>query len=275
MNSHCEVLRGFRILILVIPTLFSSLFGQENTEKAPFSHGEVLQYKVKWNFIRLGTVIVHQEQLPMGNTEKYLVRMDVRSAAGLPFINVNFINEAVLQKDVPSLEYVRVISGDDPTIFSTFVHDRSREILIATDSAQGTCLRSDSMRWNGFLYDALSLFMATRVLSGGRAKITLPTLNDYQIAPTEVVFTGEEEELEVPAFDREIRCRYVQGIAKWEGKTFAGMTGAFQGWLTDDEAALPVRAEVKIFLGSIVLELESYRRMNWSPGTMFRHASLD
>jgi len=260
MNHVQIVIRGFWIPAAFLLVLSDYSISQEVPGNTPFSDGEVLQYKVRWNFIRLGTIVIHQDQVRGENEDKYLVRMVVRSSAGLPFISVNFINEAILRTDVPSLEYVRVISGDDSTHVSTFDYDEPRGTLIVVDSAQGSCLRRDSVRWRGPLYDALSLFMAARVLSKGRGKITLPTLNDYQIVQTDLEFTETEEEVEVSAFDKEIRCRYIKGNARWKGKSFAGMTGAFRGWLTDDEAALPIRAEVGIFLGSIVLELESYRR---------------
>ncbi len=40
----------------------------------------------------------------------------------------------------------------------------------------------------------------------------------------------------------------------------AGLTGAFEGWLTDDDDAILVEGSAKIFLGSITLELESCER---------------
>jgi hypothetical protein len=83
-------------------------------------------------------------------------------------------------------------------------------------------------------------------------------LNDYKVDPTEVSYAKATEEIEVDAFEAPRRCHLVSGIARWVGKSFAGMKGPFRGWITDDEAAIPLKAKVEIFLGSIVLELESY-----------------
>jgi hypothetical protein len=43
------------------------------------------------------------------------------------------------------------------------------------------------------------------------------------------------------------------------------MSGEFHGWVTDDDAAVILKAEVKILLGSVRIELESYERTGWSP----------
>ena len=43
------------------------------------------------------------------------------------------------------------------------------------------------------------------------------------------------------------------------------MSGTFKGWISNDEAAVPVRAEVKILLGSLVIELEDFTREGWIP----------
>jgi proteasome assembly chaperone (PAC2) family protein len=57
------------------------------------------------------------------------------------------------------------------------------------------------------------------------------------------------------------------GLAKWTGASAAGLTGEFEGWISDDSAAIPILAEVKIALGSIWIELESWTRPGWSPPT--------
>ena len=39
----------------------------------------------------------------------------------------------------------------------------------------------------------------------------------------------------------------------------------FQGFFSDDEAAVPIRAEAKVIVGSIVVELEEWERPGWIP----------
>jgi hypothetical protein len=113
--------------------------------------------------------------------------------------------------------------------------------------------------------------MMARIFSGSGDTMRLPTLNDYKISQTDIVFTDEIENLEVDAAEAPIRCRRFEGNAQWEGTSFAGMKGTFRGWVSDDEASIPVRAEVGIFLGSIVLELEQFERTTQSPSGVLVH----
>ncbi len=77
-------------------------------------------------------------------------------------------------------------------------------------------------------------------------------------------FTGPIENVEIDAFDRPIRTRKYTGFADWKGGTSAGLSGEFTGWVSDDEAAIPLQAEMKVFLGSIRLELERWHRPDWT-----------
>ena len=103
----------------------------------------------------------------------------------------------------------------------------------------------------------------------------MPTLNECSVRETEINFTDEFEMMKVAACDTPVRCRRIDGNAKWVGNSFAGMKGPFIGWISDDSAAIPLKAELKIFLGSIVLELESTNRPDWRPNKFAStHASV-
>jgi hypothetical protein len=44
-----------------------------------------------------------------------------------------------------------------------------------------------------------------------------------------------------------------------------GMTGEFTGWFSDDEAAVPIKGELKVLLGTVTVELIGWKRSGWSP----------
>jgi hypothetical protein len=44
-----------------------------------------------------------------------------------------------------------------------------------------------------------------------------------------------------------------------------GLTGGFSGWFSNDEAAVPIIAKMKVILGSIRLELVKWNRPGWVP----------
>lgn len=227
----------------------------ERGTRRPLIAGEVLRYKVKWLLVRLGTVTIRQVPADSG---RVLVQMSVQSAQGLPFINVHFENQTMVSERSQSLDEETIHSVDDPTEKTVYWHDWGTGQLMMVDSLRGKQTRRDSLSWEKECYDALGLLMYSRRFAASGISTSLPTLNDYKIAETEVSFANGTEQIEVDAFDTPRRCHLVSGMARWVGKSFAGMKGPFRGWITDDEAAIPLRAKVEIFLGSIVLELESY-----------------
>jgi len=93
----------------------------------------------------------------------------------------------------------------------------------------------------------------------------IPTLVEGKIAPTDISFEAGSESQEIDALSYPLRVRKFTGMAHWQGGTEAGLKGEFTGWISDDDAAVPVVAEVKVLLGSIRLELESWTRPGWVP----------
>jgi len=252
---------GLAGILLCVVT--GETFAQTNGNTlGPLIPGEVLRYKVKWLLVRLGTVTIHQIPADSG---RMLVKMSVQSAKGLPFIDVHFDNQTYVSERSQSLDEETILSGSDPSEKTVYWFDRRTEHIMMVDSLKDKQTRRDSLNWASECYDALGLLMYSRRFAASGTSTSLPTVNDYKIDQTDVSFTKGTEEIEVDAFDAPRRCHLVSGRALWVGKSFAGMKGPFQGWFTDDAAAIPLRAKVGIFLGSIVLELESYERPALTP----------
>ncbi|MBI4417894.1 MAG: DUF3108 domain-containing protein [Ignavibacteriales bacterium] len=271
MNMFRHTLSVSRFLILLLALQPGEAPAQLRILRSPFSDGEVLRYKVKWNFIRVGTVMISQREMNERGMRKTVVHMAARST--VPLVNVELRHQGLIRHDMPALESVRIITGEDSAMVSDFIHQD--DTLILVDSVAGSAVRADTLRWVGPLYDGVSLLMVARILSAGNEQLTLPTVNNYQIGRTDLEFTGETEMIDAAALRREIRCRRIRGVAHWDGKSFAGMSGDFVAWISDDEAAVPLRAEVSIVLGSIVLELESYERREWPDMETIRHAAIN
>lgn len=257
------MLLRYGLSCLILSTALSPVRAQNGQgARRPFIAGEVLQYKVKWTYLRLGTVTITQTASDSG---LFLIHMSVRSNPSLPFIDVNFRNHSMLSERSQSLTEEVITSGKDTGEKTVYWFDRATRQLLMEDSLLGRRTRRDSLSWVTECYDALGLLMLSRLSAGSGKSVSLPTLNDYKINQTDVSYTNLREETDVPVFNARRRCVVVSGYAHWVGSSFAGMRGPFRGWFTDDEAAIPVRAEVDILLGAITLELESYHCSD-SPG---------
>jgi hypothetical protein len=251
---------------IVIASLFLCLLapggarGGEGFSTAPFRDGEVLRYRVRYGPIRLGTLVLSQEAADSMGGTKSIVRMTAEAAPGLPILKARWSNRSLLVPSYPSLREFDYISALED---GTHVHCRydgvGRQVVIVEERA-GAAAREVRRSVDGPVYDAGGVVMMIRCMSGSGRKVDLPTLVVEDFRATALDFTPRLETVEVPAFHAPVRAVRFDGRAEWVLPTAAGMTGEFHGWLTPDEAAIPVKATVRIFLGSVTLELESFER---------------
>ncbi len=252
--------------LLVLIGAAQETYAQVNTAQPIFTPGEILQYKVKWGFFRLGTIVMTQQRCDSLERGGCLITMDVQSAPGLPFINVHFVNRSRKSPGSLWVSEESIVTGEDSTELTVYRYDHDTGTLYCSGSTKAKPIfTTDTVQIGGYSYDALGLFMLARVLSPTKGTVVVPTLNECSVHETEINITGDVEEIEVAACDTPVRCRRIDGFARWVGTSFAGMKGPFAGWISDDAASIPLRAELKIFLGSIVLELESTNRTDWRP----------
>ena len=247
-----------------------ALLGKTNTSAQDFKNinhkvalaGEVLVYKVKWTFLRLGTITIKTESVE-GQPGYLKVSMTVESNPTLFFIDVKEYNESIIDlKNYRSVSfYADHKNGDERIkIFTRFDEKMNTAIIRMVDDVNQKEIKSDTI-YNAERYvEGPSLFFLTRVLKKAGGTHNIPTMVEGEIANTKLVFSDEKEEFEVDAFDHPVTAEKYFGFAEWEGGSTQDMSGEFTGWITDDDASIPIYAELKILLGNLKLELEYCNR---------------
>jgi len=43
------------------------------------------------------------------------------------------------------------------------------------------------------------------------------------------------------------------------------LSGKFEGWFSDDNAHIPIKALMNVYVGKILIELKSWKRTGWIP----------
>jgi hypothetical protein len=252
---------------------------QSGRARDVFQPGEELRYAVKWQFIRLGTITVrtdHDPEDPAGAV--YTVHMNVESNPALQFIWIREVTESHM--DVSELNSLRFLgryrNGDDLTEVRESYDVASRTgFYRRSDMNAGRVLLDTSFRDVPRFVEGPSLLFAARVLSRSMGVRELTTLVEGGIHSTTLSFGGEIENLQIDAWDQEIRTRKLEGHADWSGGTGAGLIGRFAGWMSDDDAAVPIRAQLKVLLGSVTLELERWTRAGWVPPSTLSAAATE
>lgn len=267
-------------LFIILVALFTSPLRAQvpHISRSIFQPGEVLQYSVKWKFFRLGTITVRTKPYPGDSTGNCVrVCMLVESNPSLPFISLWEYNEAIIDLvNMTSLRYTALhyFGEKADSVSHEFLRDERTVKTEIYDIETGTIVRRSRVPDVDWYMEGTSLFFYTRHAALKREKCIVPTVVKGQMMTTSLEYAAETEEFEIDAWEEPIRVRRYAGVADWEGATSAGLTGDFTGWLSDDSAAIPVKAELKIFLGSIDIELERWSRAGWRPSAGL-HASRE
>jgi hypothetical protein len=241
----------------------------QNAATGVFQAGEELQYKVQWNFMRLGTIVLRTERdTSSQDSSLYRVTMNVESNPALVFISIHEHNESLVSRfDVHSMKYLGThCSGGDSSEIQ-YTYDRaSRRVSYAEKDLRGGTLRYSGTLENvpPFVEGASLLFYARHKSHSGKA-YGVPTMVNNRLHKTRLDFSGAAEDLEIDAVPHPVRSLRYGGTAEWKGGTSAGLSGEFTGWVSDDDAAIPLRAEMSVLVGSITIELEKWKRDGWVP----------
>ena len=261
-------MKTLRIILLFVFVLNVVGVYSQNTISTSkvFYSGETLIYKVKWTFIRIGTITIKTTSYEE-NPDFIKVSMLVESNPSIPFLNIKEYNETIIDRRtfMSDSYYAYYENGGGGTKYYTKYNDAFKSAVwkaydVSTRRFTDSTTINNCVRY----VDGPSLFFYTRVNSHLRKTINVPTIIEGKIKSTKLVFTNTKEEIEIDALDYPIIARKYFGFADWEGGSSQSLSGDFVGWISDDDAAIPVYAEVKVLLGNINMELESWERGNWN-----------
>jgi hypothetical protein len=194
--------------------------------------------------------------------------MIVESNPYMPFVDIEEYNETIVNiVDGMSRRYFGKHTKEGEEVEIACIYDDKKNCAYYTiKNVETTKLEiRDTLVNIGNYVDGPSLFNYTRLIADAGKTYHVPTMIDGEIYNTILDFCGPVEYIEIDAIDIPIRTLQYKGIADWEGGGSAGLSGDFTGWLSDDNAAIVVRAEMEVFLGSIVVELEEWISPGWTP----------
>jgi len=238
-----------------------------------FHPGERLQYKVKWLFFRLGTIVVTTDTIP-GDMGRFKVSLSLDSNPDIFFVNIHSRYEGIVGLHPIRCESFRGFekNGNDTLVTTyTFIDSLKRVVMEQRLMPIDTVVKSQVADTIDRFFDGASLFFYARTMAHTNAKYIAPTLVEMEMFTTDITFTGTLKATDIGAFDEEIDTRELSGKANFEGKTFGGFSGEFRGWFSNDYASIPIRAEMNISLGTVTVELEKWSRPFWTPPRVLKH----
>ncbi|MDH7516427.1 MAG: DUF3108 domain-containing protein [Bacteroidota bacterium] len=245
---------------------------QEHKPPAPnflvFEKGEELTYEVSYLAIRLGTITTRCTAVDTVNgSARYKTECLIRSYRGIPFVNLLTIFQSTVDGRFASVSFStkeRVQDTLNKYIHYTF--PAGRDVVYISERIGNDPIwdHYDTIPLEGKCWqDGLSLLFFARAHAHHRYTARVPVLIYHSKAFTTIRFGVKEEPMEIDAVDYPIATRKLDGETGFTG--IFGLTGDFEGWFTRDRASIPVFAKMHVIIGSIRIQLISWKKPHWKP----------
>ncbi|MFZ4613739.1 MAG: DUF3108 domain-containing protein [Bacteroidia bacterium] len=245
-----------KILAFVFCANFAtSLFAQNEFKNVAFIEGEKLVYRVHYGFIDAGYA-----EIEIQNEDKKIGNKDVYHAVGKGYSNSTFDMffkvrdryETYIDKTNHSpLLFIRRVDEGGYKISQNHYFNHTQN----TVSSEGKIFSVPNQ-----VQDMLSAFYFARNIDYSAAQkgqvFEIPTFVDNEIFPMKMRYVGEET---IKTTFGKIRCLKFRPLIQ-KGRVFKHEED-LAVYVTDDLNHIPIRAEAKILVGSIKMDLESYKNL--------------
>ncbi len=254
-----RVQRGLFIILLILSLAFVG-YGNIVHEKVNiFVQGEELIYKVKWSFIRVGTIRLVNEGLVETHGGKYYkLKIYIDSAPGIPFITLHDIYESYVDSNAVPVAFYAWEKKSGYVLKTDYIFDHTRKkVQVVVKKIYPDRIEPVSEEWlpmDTTYRDVLSLLFFARKLSGEKLRdVAVPT---FVLNGKENCYFREAGEVQDVEYNgQKSSSYYLKGKVRFIG--IAGVRDDFEGWFSRDSRRIPLKAKMKAFFGSVTLELES------------------
>jgi len=232
-----------------------------------FLVGEKLEYEVSYSIFSLGTVSVEiLDTVRRGGTVYYRAQAFMDSYSGVPFVSLHWIFYSEIDPHFYSHFFSGLDRKDTAKIsYSDYSFDYPRGKVFVekgiTANRELSAKKTDTISTT--YQDGLSLFYYARGNVHTTGEVNVATFVNESKVNTYIKFMHKAGSSEIDAIKYPVQTIEFEGRADFVG--IFGLTGGFRGWFSDDDAAVPIVAKMKVILGSIRLELVRWHRDGWVP----------
>lgn len=239
--------------------------GETKAEEGMIQPGEDLLYEVSFFGIKLGSIRVITEGYQTYNGFKVVkAKSYIDSYSGIPFVDLHSIFETWMDESINySHKFVSNTKTKEGWLFEQLLFNYDKGNIHIVDFLNKKQVKDKTIYTNKRYADGLNLFFLARAKLFSKKNIKIPTMMDSDSVTTVINFSGKKANIEIDAVDYPIKTVYFNGDANWTG--LYGLTGRFEGWFSDDAASITIKANMKVYVGNVNLELKSWKRKGWQP----------
>jgi hypothetical protein len=268
------------LFFLLIILINYNIHPQEKVLQA----GESLVYTVYFGFIKLGEVRFYLNSPYYENRRKiYSASAKMFSYEGIPFVGVKYFFDSkmrddktgVVSEEFRSSDFKDESSGGKMIIRTEYDFDyysnkdtSTVKIKKYKDTDPGNPEMDTVYRIEkGKEYlDGLTILYNARLNSfqkGSEGRKNIKVFINEKESSLRYSFDQNRDAVSTGLVDYDMAGIRIAGVADFVG--VMGLTGEFEGWFSDDDGRVPLKARLNILIGSVTLELKSYVRPGWYP----------
>jgi hypothetical protein len=238
----------------------------EPSGKKIFVVGEDLLYEVRYAFIKLGEIRIKTlRKFVKDGNEVYETRAYIDSYEGLPFVDLHSIYNSQVTEKFFSEMFIGLDKHRIGWRFTKYDFDyKNKTIFVQKGLKENWKVDfEENVSFNEVLQDGLSLFYFARGYTRQQKSFDVPTYLNESTTITTINFFDKSMPIKIDALNYDIDCVKVDGLVRFTG--IFGLTGNFEGYFSNDEASIPIKATMKVILGNINIELKNWYRNDWQP----------
>jgi len=256
----------FKPLAIILACLLTGASIAHTADNGMIYPGEELTYRVSYLNITLGTIKTLVEPYTTLNGKRVAkVKIWIDSHPNIPFVSLHSIYQSWMDESATfSYQFQASTAVEDGKWeFDQYTFDYDKLTATLEKWRDKQKVNSKTVEIKKRQNDGSSLLFAARSMLYSKKSYRIPTVIMDEIVSTVVNFQGSVGESDIDAVDYPVRTVYLNGDANWTG--IYGLTGRFEGWFSDDEARIPIRAKMNLYVGSVTIELQSWKRGTWQP----------
>jgi len=263
-----------KILILVFIFSYIYIFAQIDEKiknirpvnPSALKVGEELTYVVRYTFIPIGEIKL--KVLRMYNKDGrtvYETRANIDSYEGLPFVDLHSVYTSHVTDKYFSEFFFALDKHSYGWTFTKYDFDYKKGVVVAQRGFRDRWQVHfhDTVKIPGPVQDGLSIYYYARGFARQQGSFDILTYFRENLTTTKINFYKETYPVKIDAVDYDIDCVRLDGVLGYTG--IFGLTGNYEGYFTNDEACIPVKASLKVIIGNINVELKSWKRDGWKP----------
>ncbi len=231
-----------------------------------FQAGEELCYEVSFMGLSIGEIKIRSiGNEKLNKADVVHIRASIKTYDNIPFIKADAVYDSWLDNSFNFSHKLEATIHHDKTKTEQFVTEFNFNnwTIGFTKYINKKLIEEKTVNTAIKYCEGMGLVFLIRKLLNLNKAVTVPTIMGYDTSSTVLNFRGVRENIAVSAFDGKVDSWCISGKGRWTG--VYGVTGDFKAWFSNDLARVPLKAQLKLYIGMVDVELKQCRRKSWLP----------